>query len=374
MINLVLHNVNTTLVELVKKPETANFLDANRKRVLEDFGMGVKETVIDAGGQPVQRCVKKVDGELVEVPQEEINTCFPVELTIGGVLSEKDMDGDGDSEGDFPIVLRMGLNPHTALTAKLISSSAELGVQNNNIAYPPFLFLTLEVDLADVGLQVFIETKNEEDPQLVSWCTVFPTSDPRACQNNSMIPVIEAKLSGRITLTVQASTVPNMQNKYVATGGVASREKWTFQNDLDENNNPIEGQGRWKVVTEINPRLTYLKPTLVKNNTPTEDLFIEQKLLDVLGTALKPATFGAATLPISIELPARLPEAVEGCDTETGADNEEEEDIFALLHDFGFAGLEILHPMLKVNSVGAKHLGIGFHTDIQPCNATTDSM
>ncbi|OGQ26833.1 MAG: hypothetical protein A3B79_03060 [Deltaproteobacteria bacterium RIFCSPHIGHO2_02_FULL_50_15] len=390
MVNLVLHNVNTTLVDLASKPETSNFLDANRKRILEEFKMGVPTQIINEEGVPQDTCIRLDDeGNEEEVPLEERNKCFPVKLTLGGLLSQSDLDGDGhNEEGDIPLVLRMGLNPYTALTAKLLWTSSELGgIQNNDLTYPSMIFAGLRIDLSKVGFQILTETPNKANPQLKSWCEqysptpVFETGtdgsdvlskmwgspDPSACENGDMIPIVEAELHGRLTLILQITTIPN-SGKYFATGGLVSRERTVhIDATVDEEGNVVT-PAHWKVEKILDPESSYLKATILHNNTPVPTTSLAGTIKTVLGVTLGMLTFGQPTLPIEIKLPVQMPEVFEGCEPAAADDTtEEEEDLFGLLNDFGFEGVLIQHPILKINAEPPRNLGIGLDVNVRPC-------
>jgi hypothetical protein len=373
MINLVLHNVNTTLVDLVNDPvaNAQDFLDANRKIVLEKFEMGVRETVVDEDGSSEQVCIQLVDGAEVTIPVSEAEKCFPVELNINGFLQVSDLDGDGVKDGDTPIRLRLRLNPDVALTAKLLWSSAELGVINNEITYPPFVFMALEIDLAKVGMDIYADSVSKTNPKIRSWCEFYPAADPIACaEGGAPLPIVQAQIAGKATVIVQASTVPNGDNKFQATGGVAHQITSSEVAEVGEDGTPT-GRIQIQEVIGIDPKLSFLKATLIRNNTPLENFNVAEKFVVLLGTTLGQATFGAASIPINIELPTQLPEDFDGCDPEgAAAAEDEEEDMFALLEDFGFEGVKLMHPLFKIDAGQKRHLGIGFDLTIEPCEVS----
>lgn len=301
MLNMLIHASNVLLLDLSQAD--ANFLAIDQERALAEMGMGFSGE--DAAG--VEGCFN-ADG--VDLGSDN-PLCSPVNFNysglFGGNIFEADLNSDGnidnDDDGALPITLALGLNPHTALTVRLLDSSAVSDTVR----------LNLEVSVNNAGLLIYPNGRESGENLRGNWCDApavesgdddfyrrryFPAEENvgsfsrGACADGRVAPILEFALSGRLTLKVEVDSRPDFSARDEDLRDFVIPARFGLK----------ERPGETRFV--LDQELSYMHLNVVENNTHISDNDVKYNLSQViLPTLLSKMVFGGEQMkPIKLPI------------------------------------------------------------------------
>lgn len=194
--------------------------------------------------------------------------CFPFALTVGEMLG----NSVAGIPSEAPVVIRTKLNPTSPITLKLVSISAN-AVENQPDGNPPSITAEIEIGLRDAEMDLFEGEFNAEGKvEIKDTCSQdrFLLAHPDCDQGP--LPLIRLKTNGKLTLRL--TFLLGNPGMAILTGGVASRSEWTA-NDDDSSN-----QYGTTLDTVLDESKTYLKASMIENNTLVRDVTSQDQILN----------------------------------------------------------------------------------------------